>query len=319
MKKMMAIFMMLILSILWSLSASNWFTMWMSMEMNSMMFIPILMTNATQSNSESGMKYFLIQSISSMLFMSSATINTCSMKLSLMTNNFMVLSLMMKLGMFPFYFWYVDITPKMDYISMTLLMTTQKMIPFITMSNLTSWNMKMKIMMMMNMVTSALLAINHNKIKIILTFSSINQMSWMMASMMINMKTFWMMMLIYVSILVPINMNMKKMKISTLTQLMKFNSKSENLMFLSLFGLPPMPGFMMKWMVTQKFMLMKEKVLPSLMIMSSAITLYYYLRMFIQSTFTKNAKTKMFKNSENKMKKLSQIMLIPTCLILMSM
>nr|UZA61278.1 NADH dehydrogenase subunit 2 [Endeis sp. JZ-2022] len=318
MGKMMAIFMMLILSILWNLSALNWFTMWMSMEMNSMMFIPLLMTNSTQSNTESGMKYFLIQSISSMLFMSSATINTCSMKFTLVVNNFMILSLMMKLGMFPFYFWYADIAPKMDYISMTLLMTIQKMIPFITMSNLTSWNMKMKIMMMMNMVISALLAINHNKIKVILTFSSINQMSWMMASLMINMKTFWVMMLIYSSVLIPINMNMKKMKIMTVTQ-MKFNSKSENLMFLSLFGLPPMPGFMMKWMITQKFMIMKEKVFPSLMIMTSAITLYYYLRMFMLSSYTKNSKIKVIKNKEKKMKKMPQIMLIPLSLMITSL
>nr|QPT68413.1 NADH dehydrogenase subunit 2 [Phraortes sp. 1 NS-2020] len=61
---------------------------------------------------------------------------------------------------------------------------------------------------------------------------------------------------------------------------------------LSISGLPPMMGFLMKWMVLQASLNLKETMMMTLLIMITLITIYYYLRIMYSAMVMTNTETK---------------------------
>nr|YP_010564702.1 NADH dehydrogenase subunit 2 [Nymphon australe]UZA61079.1 NADH dehydrogenase subunit 2 [Nymphon australe] len=280
----------IIISISIAMSTNSPLPIWFSMELNTSAIIPILsMTN----NKDKGivMKYQIINSFAALIFIFSAL----NMEVySMNEKNFQILSLIMmssmiiKLGMFPFLFWFISLMKNMNWYAIFLMTSIQKIIPMII---LIWMEMKMSILMILsvtivNVIIAAIGTLMYNSSKMIMAFSSISYSSWMVM-IMINNTSIWMIsMMIYL-------MNM--MLTTKILNYKNFNflnktSKTKNIMLtiilLNLGGLPPMAGFAMKIIILKFIMSVMSSILliTSMIFMSSTlIILFSYLKMIISS------------------------------------
>nr|YP_010324859.1 NADH dehydrogenase subunit 2 [Ixodes nuttallianus]UNO53780.1 NADH dehydrogenase subunit 2 [Ixodes nuttallianus] len=288
----------LLSSILMGISSSYWFPMWMSLEINMMMFIP-MMNSKNFLSSNSMMNYYIIQSFSSSLFLLS------SLLLSILPNNmliFMILiSMMIKLGVAPFHSWFTQISEGLNFFPFFTLLTFQKIIPLFIISIYN--HIFMIPFIVLSSVMGSLSGLNYTSMKKILAFSSVSHLSWMM-SLIITNQDFWILyLLIYTLILMKISLSFSNNLILTINNL---NSKKETLLnkismislFLSLGGLPPFLGFLMKWISV--ILIMKNlPMILFILIPSSLINLFFYTRAVYPSLMKLNIFMKPFQIFNN--------------------
>nr|YP_010878960.1 NADH dehydrogenase subunit 2 [Batracomorphus extentus]WHE42612.1 NADH dehydrogenase subunit 2 [Batracomorphus extentus] len=262
------------MSIVLSISSSSMIIIWMSIEISNMSFTPIMMTKK-MNNSESIMKFFMIQSMSSMIMLFAL------MMLMLNNNNYdymLMMSLVMKMGGVPFHNWVIAIIKGMEYNSMMMLFTIMK-IP--TMSMLSMINIKMNLMVIMAMMLSTMMMVNENSMKKMLALSSMfNLVMMLMLSKNINM---WILFLMIYSIIMKMMMEqLKNNKIKQMNQLMvdskKISKKEIWLSMMSLGGMPPLMGFINKLMVINAMMKNKEIIMMMMLVLTSSTILYVYMK-----------------------------------------
>nr|BCD33839.1 NADH dehydrogenase subunit 2 [Geothelphusa levicervix]BCD33840.1 NADH dehydrogenase subunit 2 [Geothelphusa levicervix] len=277
----------LILGIFLSISSPSWFGIWIGLELNMLSFIPLISIKMDSYFSESALKYFLIQALGSTLFI----LSTC-MLLSMpqMSPPLLLTSLLLKLGSAPFHFWFPQVMSGLIWPQAIILMTFQKIPPMILISYL-SMNSNLIQIISLSAILSAIIGalggLNTTQLRKIMAFSSINHMSWMLISISIS-EMFWTMYFIFYSIISSsIMILFNSLQTFTLSDLMKLN-QTNNLHsllipfnLLSLGGLPPLAGFIPKWLLIQ--LLINNKLFFSLIFLlsSALITLYFYLRITI--------------------------------------
>nr|BCD33827.1 NADH dehydrogenase subunit 2 [Geothelphusa tenuimanus]BCD33828.1 NADH dehydrogenase subunit 2 [Geothelphusa tenuimanus] len=277
----------LILGIFLSISSPSWFGIWIGLELNMLSFIPLISIKMNSYFSESALKYFLIQALGSTLFI----LSTC-MLLSFpqMSPPLLLTSLLLKLGSAPFHFWFPQVMSGLIWPQAIILMTLQKIPPMILISYLSMNSSLIQIISLsaiLSAIIGALGGLNTTQLRKIMAFSSINHMSWMLISISIS-EMLWTLYFIFYSIMSSsIMILFNTLQTFTLSDLMKFN-QTNNLHsllipfnLLSLGGLPPLAGFIPKWLLIQ--LLINNKFFFSLIFLlsSALITLYFYLRITI--------------------------------------
>nr|YP_009825425.1 NADH dehydrogenase subunit 2 [Malaza carmides]QIU83240.1 NADH dehydrogenase subunit 2 [Malaza carmides] len=281
----MFFFFILIFSTLISISSNSWMGCWIGLEINLMSFIPLISNSYNLMTSEASLKYFLTQSIASINFLFSILLKMIMMKnfemnplISILINS----SMFMKMGSAPFHFWFPNIIEGMSWLNCFILMTWQKITPMILLSYYLNKNLLM-IIMMLNTVIGAIGGINQTSLRKLMSFSSINNLGWMMSSIMIS-ETLWMLYFFMYSFFISIMCFLFYiLNIYFINQLFMFNInfllKFLILMnFLSLGGLPPFMGFFPKWIIINFMMMKKLYIINFIFIMMSLITLFFYMR-----------------------------------------
>nr|ACY00198.1 NADH dehydrogenase subunit 2 [Bacillus rossius] len=307
------------MSVLISISSNSWFIIWMGMEINMMSFLPLIIEQNNLTSKESALTYFMIQTIASMIMMMSIItmmINKNYMNIIMkeMSNMMMMSALMMKSGISPFHFWMPKMMEGMSWIKCFILMTWQKIIPLMIMSNIIQMNWMNMSAMMMSIIVGAVGGLNQTSIRKNMAYSSITNNGWMMAAMLIS-ETMWMTyFMMYIIMTATMTMSMNILKTYHINQLMTANmSKLKKIILmmnlLSISGLPPMMGFMPKWMVIQSNMSNNEIMLMSMMVMMTLVTIYYYLRIMYSTLMLSNSEpkwnNKMMEFNNNKMMMMS--------------
>nr|AYQ18970.1 NADH dehydrogenase subunit 2 [Scymninae sp. 4 ACP-2013] len=286
----------LIMGTLISISSFSWFSMWMGLELNLLAFIP-LMNESSSKSSEASLKYFIIQALSSMLVLFSILMS------SLMNENLSIIeppmnlilnsALMTKLGAAPFHFWFPEIIEGLNWINCLILMTWQKIAPFILFSY-NFFNLYFIWMVIFSsMLISGFMIWNQTSLKKIMVFSSINHIGWMVSILIFNPMIWIIYFLIYSfisSILVFMFFKFKIYTIQNILNFLNFKKMKKMFFFLNFFslgGLPPFLGFLPKWIIL-KILLEKNFIFLSLMmIFFTLITLYVYIQLCIQSMIMK--------------------------------
>nr|BCD33830.1 NADH dehydrogenase subunit 2 [Geothelphusa iheya] len=277
----------LVMGIFLSISSPSWFGIWIGLELNMLSFIPLISIKMNSYFSESALKYFLIQALGSTLFI----LSTC-MLLSFpqMSPPLLLTSLFLKLGSAPFHFWFPQVMSGLIWPQAIILMTLQKIPPMILISYLSMNSGLIQIISLsaiLSAIIGALGGLNTTQLRKIMAFSSINHMSWMLISISIS-EMFWTMYFIFYSIISSsIMILFNSLQTFTLSDLMKLNqiNSLHSLLIpfnlLSLGGLPPLAGFIPKWLLIQ--LLINNKFYFSLIFLlsSALITLYFYLRITI--------------------------------------
>nr|BAJ24556.1 NADH dehydrogenase subunit 2 [Neohirasea japonica] len=278
----------LLMSVPISISSNSWFIVWMGMEINMMAFIPIIMEQKNPMSKESSLTYFMMQTIASMLLMMSFMFmmlnnNKINFNMNSMGEMLLMSSLMIKSGMAPFHFWMPKMMEGLNWNKCLILMTWQKITPLMMMSNIIKINFITLMAMMMSVIIGAIGGLNQTSLRKMMAYSSINNNGWMMAAMLMS-ETMWMtyyIMYSLMSTIMTLSMNMyNNYHINQIISMNETPIKKLLLMInmLSISGLPPMLGFMPKWMVIQSTMFMNEFMLLGLLVIMTLITIYFYLR-----------------------------------------
>nr|AKR18006.1 NADH dehydrogenase subunit 2 [Portunus pelagicus]ALJ01881.1 NADH dehydrogenase subunit 2 [Portunus pelagicus] len=273
-----------------SISSSSWFGAWLGLELNLLSFIPLITTKLCPYLAEAAIKYFLIQALASTILIMSASTFLYAQSVSHMM---ILLSLLLKLGAAPFHFWFPQVTEGLSWPQAFILLTIQKLAPMFLISYLTFSDTLMSIIMISALLSSligALGGLNIMKLRKLMAFSSINHMSWMLVGIYMG-DIYWLTYFTFYSLVSgSVIMLLFTTHSSTVSNLLNQSKKDLLLnMFipmniLSLGGLPPFLGFLPKWIMIQ-FMSANSMFVPLLVLLvSSLITLYFYLRLFIPMT-----------------------------------
>nr|YP_009995506.1 NADH dehydrogenase subunit 2 [Ochthebius viridis]QNP09961.1 NADH dehydrogenase subunit 2 [Ochthebius viridis] len=272
-----------------TISSYSWLGMWMGLEINLLSIIPLFSNSKNMMNNEASLKYFITQTLASTMFLfsiimiSSNTFELWENKFNLMLNS----SLLTKMGAAPFHFWFPEVMEGINWMNCLLLLTWQKIAPFILIMN-NKMNLFLSIIILFSMLTSGLMGINQTSIRKILAYSSINHIGWMLSSMMFMNSIWSIYFIVYTIISMNIIIILNKFNIYYLSQLfMNMNNNPKMKMFfmmnfLSLGGLPPFMGFMPKWLTIQNLIENKMFILTMIMVLMTLMTLYFYMRI----TFT---------------------------------
>nr|YP_010535558.1 NADH dehydrogenase subunit 2 [Alectorobius guaporensis]UYB78340.1 NADH dehydrogenase subunit 2 [Alectorobius guaporensis]UYB78353.1 NADH dehydrogenase subunit 2 [Alectorobius guaporensis] len=268
----------IITSIIMSFSASSLFFLWICLEINMMSFIPLMFSkNLISMNSI--MMYFLVQSTASSIYIFSITTSFINYLSIPYMNIFMMMSMLIKLGAAPFHIWFPQVSEGLTLNSLLILLTIQKMIPLYILSIFKSNFILLPIIF--SSIIGSFGGFNQFSIRKILAFSSISHLAWILTLQLSN-SNFWMIYLMIYSMIIfffIFIMNAYSMHFHNFS---KKNTLKMNffliITLLSLGGMPPTIGFIMKWMTLQ-IIINSMLIITIPLILSSLINLFFYLRL----------------------------------------
>nr|YP_009935557.1 NADH dehydrogenase subunit 2 [Omosita colon]QNS37162.1 NADH dehydrogenase subunit 2 [Omosita colon]QVG61286.1 NADH dehydrogenase subunit 2 [Omosita colon] len=284
----------MIFGTLLSISSFSWFSMWMGLEINLLSIIPLLNSSKNIYPSEAAIKYFITQAMASSIIMLAIILylnilefipQDSKIYLNIMMNS----GLMIKLGAAPFHFWFPEVMEGLNWNFCLIMLTWQKIAPMILIMNNIYFNMFTYTVIITCSLISGIQGINQISLRKILTYSSINHIGWMLASMLYSHSIWFLYFLIYSIISINIILIFNSMNIFYLKQLintMNYNKLLKmlfSLNFLSLGGLPPFLGFLPKWLTINYLINNNLYILSTILIISTLVTLYFYLRITFNS------------------------------------
>nr|YP_009139646.1 NADH dehydrogenase subunit 2 [Euripus nyctelius]AKG26368.1 NADH dehydrogenase subunit 2 [Euripus nyctelius] len=285
-----------------SISSNSWLGCWIGLKINLLSFIPLISNLNNLFNTETSLKYFLVQSIASINFLFSILLKMLVLKNFITDNLISILinsSLLMKMGSFPFHFWFPNIMEGLSWLNCFILMTWQKITPMILISYY--FNMNFLIMVMIiNVMIGSIGSFNQISLRKLMAFSSINNLGWMLLSLMIS-SNLWLLYFIFYSFFISfLCFLFYIMNIFYINQLFNFNLNFSIKMFiminfLSLGGLPPFLGFFPKWLIINYLLINNLFIITFIFMMTSLIMLFIYIRIIYSSLMFYSIKLKWFK------------------------
>nr|YP_001718398.1 NADH dehydrogenase subunit 2 [Loxocorone allax]BAG12583.1 NADH dehydrogenase subunit 2 [Loxocorone allax] len=282
----------MVFGVFFSLSSSNWFLVWCGLEMNLMGFIPILIQFKGLSEIESAMKYFLVQALGSAMVLFGGVY--CFFNLFSWTSLLfclpVIIGLMIKLGVFPFYFWLPGVMMNMSWLSCLLLATWQKIAPLgILISFFYSNSMILVWAGVGSSLIGGIMGMGQSNLKCLLAYSSIGHMGWMVSISQFSVSISLFYLFIYIMMNFILFVLLQKMNFSWLNSMkkvpyfMSYYIVLFGLGFLNLGGIPPLLGFFPK-LFSVEVLLSSGIYLGTFgLILGTCFSLYYYISMVLNS------------------------------------
>nr|AZU96249.1 NADH dehydrogenase subunit 2 [Atlapetes albinucha] len=277
-----------------TISSNHWVMAWMGLEINTLAILPLISKSHHPRAIEAATKYFLTQATASTLILFSSMTNAwCTgqwdiTQLTHPTSSLILTSAVaMKLGLVPFHFWFPEVLQGSPLITGLLLSTLMKLPP-ITLLYMTSPSLNPMLLTTLAILSTALggwMGLNQTQVRKILAFSSISHLGWMAIIIIYNPKLTLLNFYLYAMMTTTVFLTLNAIKVLKLSTLMtawtKIPSLSAKLLLtlLSLAGLPPLTGFLPKWLIIQE--LTKQDMAPAATLISllSLLSLFFYLRL----------------------------------------
>nr|WAB21648.1 NADH dehydrogenase subunit 2 [Melipotes carolae] len=277
-----------------TISSNHWVMVWTGLEINTLAILPLISKSHHPRAIEAATKYFLVQATASALVLFSSMTNawqTGQWDVTQLVHPtsclILTAALAMKLGLAPFHFWFPEVLQGTSLTTGLLLSTAMKLPP-ITLLFLASHSLNPTLLTTMAILSAALggwMGLNQTQIRKILAFSSISHLGWMAIIICYNPKltllNFYLYCLITMTVFLTLN-TMKVMKLSTLmTAWAKIPSLSTILVLtlLSLAGLPPLTGFLPKWLIIQELTKQDMALAATIISLLSLLSLFFYIRL----------------------------------------
>nr|ADG36446.1 NADH dehydrogenase subunit 2 [Drymornis bridgesii] len=284
-----------------TLSSNHWAMAWTGLEINTLAILPLISKPHHPRAIEAATKYFLVQAAASTLLLFSCTINalfTGQWDITQLTHPISCLllttAIATKLGLVPFHFWFPEVLQGSSLTTGLLLATAMKFPP-ITLFLLTSPSLNYTLLTIMAIASAALggwAGLNQTQTRKILAFSSIAHLGWMTIIIIYNHKltliTFYLYCMMTAAIFLALKAT-KTLKLSSMiTAWTKIPSLSAILMLalLSLAGLPPLTGFLPKWLIIQELTKQGMTSTATIIALLSLLGLFFYLRLAYCATIT---------------------------------
>nr|ARH53857.1 NADH dehydrogenase subunit 2 [Epuraea guttata] len=279
----------MIMGTLLTISSISWFSMWMGLEINLLSIIPLMKSSKNLFPSEASIKYFITQTLASSIILLTIIMNLhleefIPLNSNLYVNIMMNSGFLTKMGAAPFHFWFPEVMEGLNWNLCLIMLTWQKIAPMIILIYNLNMTMFLSMIIIMSSFISSILGMNQISLRKILTFSSINHIGWMIASMLSSISIWMVYFLIYSIISINIILILKNLNVFYMKQLL--NSMNYNklikilfiLNFFSLGGLPPFLGFMPKWLTINFLIENNFYFMSTILITITLMSLYFYMR-----------------------------------------
>nr|ACA80236.1 NADH dehydrogenase subunt 2 [Cyanopsitta spixii] len=297
-----------------TITSNHWMTAWIGLEINTLSIIPLISKSHHPRAIEAAAKYFLVQAAASALLLFSGMTNawhTGQWDITQLSHPssciLLTTAIAIKLGLTPFHFWFPEVLQGSSFTTALLLSTMMKLPPT-TILLITSHSLNPTLLTSMSIMSIALggwMGLNQTQTRKIMAFSSISHIGWMTIIITYNPGLTLLAFYIYILMTTSIFLTMNTASTMNLPTLMASWTKTPMLStalmltLLSLAGLPPLTGFLPKWLIIQELIKQELTMTATIISLLSLLSLFFYLRLAYCSTIT------LPPNPSNKMKQWS--------------
>nr|ACO89913.1 NADH dehydrogenase subunit 2 [Pseudamia gelatinosa] len=274
-------------------ASSHWLLAWMGLEMNTLAILPLMAQHHHPRAIEATTKYFLTQATAAAMLLFASTTNawfTGQWDIQQMTHPFpttmITLALALKIGLAPVHTWLPEVLQGLDLTTGLILSTWQKLAPFALLLQINHLNPPLMIFLG---ITSTLVGgwggLNQTQLRKILAYSSIAHLGWMMLVLQFSPSLTFLTLITYLVMTSSMFLLLKLNKSTTINALATSWAKAPALtalaplILLSLGGLPPLTGFMPKWLILQELTKQDLPLTATIAAMTALLSLYFYLRL----------------------------------------
>nr|QOE76404.1 NADH dehydrogenase subunit 2 [Stenocephalemys zimai] len=298
---MMIIYFTIFMGPIITMSSSNLLLMWVGLELSLLAMVPLLINKKNPRSTEAATKYFITQATASMIILLAIILNYKQLgtwMFQQQTNNLILtmtlISLSMKLGLAPFHYWLPEVTQGIELHTGLILLTWQKIAPLSILYqiyNLINPTITM-ILAILSIFIGAWGGLNQTQMRKIMAYSSIAHMGWMLAIITFNPSLTLLNLMIYIILTIPMFMMLKLNSSTTMNSISLLWNKTPttlmmmSIILLSLGGLPPLTGFLPKWIIITELLKNNCIILTTMMAMMALLNLFFYTRLIYSISLT---------------------------------
>nr|YP_001491215.1 NADH dehydrogenase subunit 2 [Luvarus imperialis]BAF51726.1 NADH dehydrogenase subunit 2 [Luvarus imperialis]BBU26164.1 NADH dehydrogenase subunit 2 [Luvarus imperialis] len=281
-------------------ASSHWLLAWMGLEMNTLAIIPLMAQHHHPRAVEATTKYFLTQATAAAMLLFASTTNawlTGQWDIQQMSHplpiTMITIALALKIGLAPLHSWLPEVLQGLDLTTGLILSTWQKLAPFALLLQIQPTNSTALVVLgLASTLVGGWGGLNQTQLRKILAYSSIAHLGWMVLILQFSPSLTFLTLLTYFIMTFATFLVFKLNKSTTVNALATSWTKAPALtsltplLLLSLGGLPPLTGFMPKWLILQE--LTKQDLAPTATIaaLTALLSLYFYLRLSYAMTLT---------------------------------
>nr|NP_008394.1 NADH dehydrogenase subunit 2 [Balanoglossus carnosus]AAD11948.1 NADH dehydrogenase subunit 2 [Balanoglossus carnosus] len=274
------------------LTASNWFFIWLGLEINTLAFLPLLISTHHPRATEATTKYFLIQALASALLLfggllQASQFNSWNTDTQLLpaTTILLIAAVTLKMAIAPCHGWLPDVLQGLPFRIGLILSTWQKIAPFSILLLLpTQPTWVFFTLGLLSVIIGGWGGLNQTHIRKLLAYSSIAHLGWIITIYPLSSQISTLTLVLYFFLTGTLFLALHFLNTPSLADLGNIVNLAPWLTTLTLFttlslgGLPPLTGFLSKWLILQELSLNTNLVIATTLIMASLISLFFYLR-----------------------------------------
>nr|UCX58937.1 NADH dehydrogenase subunit 2 [Crenicichla cf. saxatilis LP-2021]UCX58948.1 NADH dehydrogenase subunit 2 [Crenicichla cf. saxatilis LP-2021]UCX58951.1 NADH dehydrogenase subunit 2 [Crenicichla cf. saxatilis LP-2021]UCX58955.1 NADH dehydrogenase subunit 2 [Crenicichla cf. saxatilis LP-2021] len=276
-----------------TISSSHWLLAWMGLELNTLAIIPLMAQHHHPRAVEAATKYFLTQAAAAATILFASTYNawlTGQWDIYHMSSpvptTLITLALAFKIGLAPLHTWLPEVLQGLDYTTGLIMSTWQKIAPFILLLQIQPGNSNIMIFLgLSSTLVGGWGGLNQTQLRKILAYSSIAHLGWMILILQFSPPLSLLALLTYFLMTASVFLTFKMNKALNINSLSTSWAKTpiltalSPLILLSLGGLPPLTGFMPKWLILQELTKQDLILTATIAALTALLSLYFYLRL----------------------------------------
>nr|BAK42135.1 NADH dehydrogenase subunit 2 [Hoplias malabaricus] len=282
-------------------ASSHWLLAWMGLEINTLAIIPLMAQHHHPRSVEATTKYFLIQATAAAAILFASTTNAWLLgewNITQLTHpvaaTMAMMALALKVGLAPMHLWLPEVLQGLDLTTGLILSTWQKLAPFALIIQI-AHSVNPTILITLGVLSTFIGGwggLNQTQLRKILAYSSIAHLGWMIIIVKFAPQLTMLTLSTYIIMTSAAFLTFKMTATTKINTLALSWSKSPilatttTLVLLSLAGLPPLTGFMPKWLILQELANQGLPLIATLVALSALLSLYFYLRLCYSMTLT---------------------------------
>nr|QCT84092.1 NADH dehydrogenase subunit 2 [Hemidactylus sp.] len=277
-----------------TMASNHWLLAWLSLELNTLSILPMMMKSPHPRMVEATTKYFIIQATAAASILFASTVNAWQTghwsiinTTTTLTTTIATIAIMLKLGIAPTHLWYPEILQGVPLYTAMLISTWQKLAP-LALLFMMHGNLNPTLLLTLATISTIMggwTGLNQTQTRKILAFSSIAHMGWLLTALTLNQPLTTLTMTIYLITTTAMFTAFATTTTKTIHDTGTAWTTTPTLVMtmmiilMSLGGLPPLTGFLPKWLIIKDLASMHLLPLSTTLLMASLPSLFFYTRL----------------------------------------